>query len=102
MSRNIGNICSFWECSKPTSKDITIPLCFSSGRICFLGAAMTSKDQIGTHDDGKKVGRKDTRRPPNNDVEKDSRINGAERTGPTKWDRELMNDAGRAQDQRED
>jgi hypothetical protein len=51
-------------------------------------------DQSGTHDDGKAVGRKETRRPANFDGEKNSRDNGAAYTGPNKFARELMNTPG--------
>lgn len=48
-------------------------------------------DQYGTQDERQKVGRKSGRRPPNNDVDLDSRLNGARYTGPDMFQRELMN-----------
>lgn len=63
----------------------------SGTQVPFKAPKNNEHDQYGTHDDGKLVGRKDTRRPPNNDVDLNSRDVGARYTGPTKDERELMN-----------
>jgi hypothetical protein len=56
---------------------------------------VSKHDQSGTHDEGKKAGPVDPRRPPKFDGDRNSRDVGARYTGPTMIERELMNTPGK-------